>query len=144
MLIDIETVPPPVLAQASAPVMKIEPARPKAPPRTAWWEEELYPVLLIVLTPFLFCIRWTLVAYQLAYVRTIGDIKVSNSLKCPACGIRQEHKMTFSETYQALIHQCARCSAEFASPPVVAAEKWHIERLPKDNTISLVSAAGQK
>jgi len=51
-------------------------------------------------------------------------VQSSSSAKCPCCGIREEHKMQWSEMLQKLLHVCTRCRAMWAESPLVEAAKW--------------------
>jgi hypothetical protein len=95
-----------------------------------WLWPATITTILWILTPFLYLVRYSIIGSKVLWVRTFGDILVSDKLKCPACGIRQAHKMSYSETYMALLHICSRCNAEFASPTIVDPSKWMVERPP--------------
>jgi rubredoxin len=54
-------------------------------------------------------------------------VRVDKKFKCPACGHRKKHKIVYSPSYRALIHQCTFCTAVFSEKPLVAAELWSVE-----------------
>jgi hypothetical protein len=64
--------------------------------------------------------------------RAIRDAQVDTSAKCPACGIRREHRLRciFVEAEQKpnktvmIEHTCAVCEAKFFEPTVLDPEKW--------------------
>jgi hypothetical protein len=53
-------------------------------------------------------------------------VSVSASAKCPACGVRSKHKMSWQQLYASIIHTCTRCTAQWAEQPVVANKHWDV------------------
>ena len=65
-------------------------------------------------------------------------IEVSESAKCPACGIRKKHNIEWSEDYEKVMHSCARCKARWAESPVAGIDLWRVKTVmeaPKQETI---------
>jgi len=92
---------------------------------------KVWPILLVILTPFLLIARMCIAGYYILYARLILDVIVSSHSKCPSCGTRQEHKIQFSRGYNKVIHQCPRCSAEWGEDPVLPVERWQIVQVPE-------------
>lgn len=57
-------------------------------------------------------------------------VQVSEKAKCPACGIRAEHRIAWADEYQAVMHECARCKAHWGERPVVRLEAWQVKPMP--------------
>jgi hypothetical protein len=74
-------------------------------------------------------VRQKLAAFRLWCVKLYIHycVRVDKKHKCPACGHRKKHKIVYSESYRALIHQCTFCAAVFSEQPLLAAELWKVE-----------------
>jgi len=69
--------------------------------------------------------RW--VAALVMFWRRIGVhlfAEIDERMKCPACGVREKHRILFSPHVRQVVHTCGRCSAQWAEPPVVKADAW--------------------
>jgi hypothetical protein len=68
----------------------------------------------------------TYLSFRAAIVRLYVHffVQSSSTAKCPCCGIREKHKMQWSEMLVKLMHVCARCHAMWAESPLVEAAKW--------------------
>lgn len=51
-------------------------------------------------------------------------VQANSKAKCPACGIRAEHDVRWSDVVSALIHVCKRCFAVWGEKPITAADQW--------------------
>lgn len=67
---------------------------------------------------------------QFVRLRVHYFVEVSEKAKCPACGVRAKHRIVWSDTYQAVMHECERCKAQWGEPPVAKLESWHVKPLP--------------
>ncbi len=67
-------------------------------------------------------------------------VAVSDKAKCPACGVRTQHKMRYEAVYRAVIHTCARCTAQWGEQAVVKTEQWQVDAIlsaPESKTPAL-------
>ena len=95
--------------------------------------EKLAPAALVILTPALFLLRlvltawlWIRVYLMRGYIRVFLDRRISNRQKCPACGIRQKHKIKWDPDYECVMHFCGHCEAKFPTPPVQNINTWRV------------------
>jgi hypothetical protein len=119
--IEIETIP------ASQPIL-ILPAPPIKIP-VPWWSKIwslLWPKLIWILTPILFIGRLLIVCYFRTYARLFTDEVVNDQAKCPACGLRAQHKIKYVPDYEKVFHQCGRCDAEWGEKTIQPPEKWRV------------------
>ena len=68
--------------------------------------------------------------FNLVRLRVHYLVEVSESAKCPACGIRQKHKIQWVDDYQSVMHECARCKAHWGEKPVAKLEAWKVKPMP--------------
>lgn len=95
--------------------------------REKTWEY-IWPVLIFLLSPFLWIARLFLSIYVRVYIRFFAIRRASDRATCPACGIRMPHKMAYDGLFERLIHTCARCNADWPEAPVLPADKWRVAR----------------
>jgi hypothetical protein len=92
--------------------------------------EYVWPVLLFLLSPFLWFARLFLSVYIRIYIRFFAIRKVSNKAMCPACGCRKKHEVVYDAIFERLLHTCARCHANWPEAPVVSTDKWKVFHEP--------------
>jgi hypothetical protein len=100
--------------------------------------EQFWPFLLWLLTPLFFVVRQGIALVVWLDIRYLRDYKVSDTAKCPACGIRQKHSIQFAEDYACVLHTCGLCKAEWGSNTILPYDKWKVEREvepPRDQTL---------
>jgi hypothetical protein len=90
--------------------------------------DRTWPILLAFLSPFLWVIRQFIIAYTILYIRVFRDKRISDQMKCPACGCRKKHKIQFLVALRAVVHRCELCTAEWSVDPVIPADKWVLIR----------------
>lgn len=73
---------------------------------------------------------YTRLTLQLAKLRVHYFVEVSSKAKCPACGIREKHQIIWSDIYQAVMHECARCKAHWGERPIATLEAWKVQPIP--------------
>jgi len=54
-------------------------------------------------------------------------VQANSKAKCPACGIRAEHEVRWSDVASALIHVCKRCVAVWSEQPMVNVAQWRTQ-----------------
>ena len=102
------------------------------------------PALVAMTIPFLIVGRWGIQTFlflrilfcklaqifKASFIRwwmeTFEDPKIPRDHKCPACGHRHEHKITYMREYKTVMHQCGICSAVFATPTVIDVARWDV------------------
>ena len=94
--------------------------------------EKTWPILITLLTPFLFVGRVILTLVFRVYMRVFRNPKISQQEKCPGCGIEKTHKIEYSAAIERILHTCGLCGAVWPSMPVRPADRWRIapEQLP--------------
>jgi len=95
--------------------------------------DKVWPILVLVLSPALFICRIIVVSYLRWYAYTFLDRQVNPRAKCPSCGIKQGHVIQYSRDYEAVIHVCGQCKAEWAEPTVLPVERWRIKQSVENN-----------
>ncbi len=50
--------------------------------------------------------------------------QIDTSAKCPACGIKKPHVVTWNPITRFVIHSCVQCKADFAQSPITPFDKW--------------------
>lgn len=88
--------------------------------------------LLWILSPILWVLKKVATYYILFWVRTFGDKRISPRAKCPSCGCRKKHKIQFSRVYNAILHQCVQCGAEWGVDPIYPVGKWLLQEAKDD------------
>jgi hypothetical protein len=88
----------------------------------------VWDLLLRCLSPLLFILKWFITAVVVVRLRLRGPYVQSARARCPACGISKKHDMHYAEDYEAVIHTCARCKAEFGIRTVIAPSRWRVVR----------------
>lgn len=68
--------------------------------------------------------------FHLLRLRIHYFAQVSEKAKCPACGVRAQHKIQWADMYQAVMHECGRCKAHWGEKPLVKLEAWFVKPLP--------------
>ncbi len=58
------------------------------------------------------------------YLLAVNRREIDISAKCPACGIRKPHVVTWNATTRFIIHSCVQCKADFAQSPITPFDKW--------------------
>ncbi len=51
-------------------------------------------------------------------------VQANSKAKCPACGVRAEHDVRWSDAAAHLVHVCKRCLAVWAEEPCVQYSRW--------------------
>lgn len=70
------------------------------------------------------------IVFHLLRLRIHYLAQVSETAKCPACGVRAKHKIQWADVYQAVMHECGRCKAHWGEKPLVKLEAWFVKPLP--------------
>jgi hypothetical protein len=135
---EIPLITPPSFAEVEGPLFFI------LPEFTSRLFEGVTPALILLLLPIFFILRnlIRLVLFVSILARRIGrafkakliewwmetfeDYSLPLNHKCPACGHRKEHKIHYMREYKRIMHQCAVCSAVFATPCVLDVAKWDV------------------
>lgn len=63
-------------------------------------------------------------------------VQSDSKAKCPACGIRAEHDVRWSDVASALIHVCKRCFAVWSEQPLVDAAQWRTQLVASSDDTS--------